>query len=491
MNSEERVSALLKARDYTAAATAIEDRLRLDLTDEQAWLQLIECYERAGDIKLGKTISAAAEALPNSERVAVARARWLSTIGREAEAIDILPRNAPASMRLRLLERLGRDDDAIACALDCNRIGFDAEVFSFALDRLIGAGRVAEAEHICSTAPAQAWATHANRSKLHALSLARAEPSAPRIVDDGLAALAILVDRANLTVLDVGGRGGDLGALATFAPFLNYVTCEPNEAAHAKLGAAARARAPWRSVHVSAYALGRTNGPANFFVTAKGGLSSLYQPDAEMFANVGMADRARVERVIPVDLRRLDSLVAENEFPPPDILKLDVQGAELDVLEGAGAALTSVGAILLEMEYRPFYQGQPLFADLDSVLRQKGFDLIDFDVSRLTDIDRGLANARPRPVWSHALYVTNPDGAASKPRRALAATATLAAFHQFALARVMLQRACADTTRPLTGLDRLREHAAATMTAKEIAAAKLFALPVLTAFWPPAPETPT
>jgi FkbM family methyltransferase len=47
-------------------------------------------------------------------------------------------------------------------------------------------------------------------------------------------------------------------------------------------------------------------------------------------------------------MRRLDELVKEKGIPAPDFMKLDVQGAELDVLNGAGDLLKSCKLILLE-----------------------------------------------------------------------------------------------------------------------------------------------
>src|SRR5205823_10744881 len=45
----------------------------------------------------------------------------------------------------------------------------------------------------------------------------------------------------------------------------------------------------------------------------------------------------------------------------PHFIKLDVQGAELPILEGAGDTLQSVIGIEVEVEFAPVYQHQPLF----------------------------------------------------------------------------------------------------------------------------------
>ena len=50
---------------------------------------------------------------------------------------------------------------------------------------------------------------------------------------------------------------------------------------------------------------------------------------------------------IEVDIVTIDSLVARGEIPPPDVVKLDVEGAEADVLAGMDATLGSARPILL------------------------------------------------------------------------------------------------------------------------------------------------
>jgi hypothetical protein len=48
-----------------------------------------------------------------------------------------------------------------------------------------------------------------------------------------------------------------------------------------------------------------------------------------------------------VRVRRLDGLAAEEGLPAPDLIKVDVEGAEGDVLEGAGQILANARPVLL------------------------------------------------------------------------------------------------------------------------------------------------
>jgi FkbM family methyltransferase len=55
------------------------------------------------------------------------------------------------------------------------------------------------------------------------------------------------------------------------------------------------------------------------------------------------------------------------------VLKIDVQGTELDVLAGAAETLRSVDWILLELTFEPVYQDEPLFAEVDASMRAMGW----------------------------------------------------------------------------------------------------------------------
>lgn len=69
---------------------------------------------------------------------------------------------------------------------------------------------------------------------------------------------------------------------------------------------------------------------------------------------------------------RLDSVLRT----APDFIHMDVQGAELKVLTGAGALLDDVRAIWMEVAEVPLYTSQPLRRDVEAFMRDHGFRLI-------------------------------------------------------------------------------------------------------------------
>lgn len=83
-----------------------------------------------------------------------------------------------------------------------------------------------------------------------------------------------------------------------------------------------------------------------------------------------------------VRLERLDDLLARN--PPAELIKLDVQGSEIDVLNGGLATLAAALAVILEVSLLNYNEGAPLFADVVRFLDEQGFQLLD-----LVDLRRG------------------------------------------------------------------------------------------------------
>ncbi len=99
--------------------------------------------------------------------------------------------------------------------------------------------------------------------------------------------------------------------------------------------------------------------------------SSLFEPNRpllDLFNN--LSELTQVVRTEPIQTRRLDDIP---QCAEADFLKLDVQGAELDILKGAQKLLDRVVVVNTEVEFVPLYKGQPLFADVDAFLRSRGF----------------------------------------------------------------------------------------------------------------------
>lgn len=138
--------------------------------------------------------------------------------------------------------------------------------------------------------------------------------------------------------------------------------------------------------------------------------SSLYEPDL-VYMNQ-FEDLACYCQVISVDEMQTIRLDDVKAAYGADYLKIDVQGAELDVLKGAVNILRNISVVQLEVEFVPIYRKQPLFADVDQFLRSQGFMFHRFvNMESRTLQSRGGAGDSAahgqQLLWSDAVYIRN------------------------------------------------------------------------------------
>lgn len=155
------------------------------------------------------------------------------------------------------------------------------------------------------------------------------------------------------------------------------------------------------------YAVGdgtiQTFRQCNFSMT-----SSLYEPNhalMDRFQNLG--ELTHVVKQFPLQTHRLDDLPQVREV---DYLKLDVQGAELDVIEGAAEVLSHALVVHTEVEFVPLYVGQPLFAEVDQALRRKGFCFHRFAglagrVFKPLVYQNNVNAMLSQALWAEAVYI--------------------------------------------------------------------------------------
>jgi FkbM family methyltransferase len=94
------------------------------------------------------------------------------------------------------------------------------------------------------------------------------------------------------------------------------------------------------------------------------------------------------DKTVAVKVERLDDYVSAHELPLPDLMKLDVQGFECEVLKGGEQTLGHAKAVITEVSFQEFYQGQCRFDQLVSFLAQYNLFIRAFGVG--TPVGRPL-----------------------------------------------------------------------------------------------------
>src|SRR3954470_10487112 len=177
-----------------------------------------------------------------------------------------------------------------------------------------------------------------------------------------------------LRLCDVGARGGLDPRWAPFLAYIDAVGFEPDPAECERLNGTAASH--HTAVRFLPYARAGREEEVTFYEANWPPASSLYPPNDDFlrpfpFASqlLGVKGERRIQAV------SLDH-ACRTEDVWPDYLKLDVEGAELQVLEGGEQASRNTLVLDLEVEFARLRAGQPLFADVDTYLRGRGWSLL-------------------------------------------------------------------------------------------------------------------
>lgn len=106
----------------------------------------------------------------------------------------------------------------------------------------------------------------------------------------------------------------------------------------------------------------------------------------------------RFERAIEVSTDTIAHFCESEAIERIDLLHLDVQGAELRVLQGAGARIGSIAAVWMEVEAITLYKDQPLRPDVEAFMAERGFTLV---ASRIDAVSGDQLYCRPELVHGH------------------------------------------------------------------------------------------
>jgi FkbM family methyltransferase len=217
-----------------------------------------------------------------------------------------------------------------------------------------------------------------------------------------------IVEFPTMTAIDVGAMllegAPDPFARLSRAGTLNVIGFEPQPTECQKLNALAL---PGRRYLPYAIANGERR---SFYVTNTGMTSSLLRPNLPFVRRFNsLAEQMQVVAIEQIETVRLDD-VREIQDQGCDLLKLDTQGSEAEILMHAEATLKRCLIVQTEVEFVPLYEKQPLFAEVDQLLRSRGFMFHRFLGLSGRTYSPVLVNGNPNAalsqmLWSDAVYI--------------------------------------------------------------------------------------
>jgi len=148
--------------------------------------------------------------------------------------------------------------------------------------------------------------------------------------------------------------------------------------------------------HPQFLALSDSEGAAALHITESPGNTSLLTP-GQRLRDID-SDGAAVKADEKVELVTIDNWAKRNNDPAIELMKFDIQGAELKALRGAAGMLAdSTLLVYTEICFNSLYEGGTIYSEIDLFLRDYGFGLYD--------IYKPKYNSRGLIMWANAIFV--------------------------------------------------------------------------------------
>lgn len=215
--------------------------------------------------------------------------------------------------------------------------------------------------------------------------------------------------------VDVGSAGGLQPHWRSYAGIVDFYLFEPHQESYEKLKAQFSASPHSNLFHVLPIGLSETGGKRTLYMLNCPTGSSLYPVNpASEFASPDNSYIFPI-REVQIQTRRLDDVLNGQKVAHVDIIKLDVQGAELEILRGLGDERRK-HLLLAEVEVNISngvtnnigpYEGGPTWGQIDEMLTSDGMRLLDLSVARSYRAKKGDADWYQREVFD--VYENSPS----------------------------------------------------------------------------------
>ena len=174
---------------------------------------------------------------------------------------------------------------------------------------------------------------------------------------------------------------------------------------------AAKTRSPYHKKLVIDRPISGAAGKFTFVRNSFAGSSSLLRPRNGIVEAYGMERYFRVAGTEEVECETLPILLRRSGLGGLDFLKTDVEGLDAAIIRSCQDFLGRTLALQCELRFEPFYETEPCFHEVASLLAGHGYEVLD-----ITFIDRWKhktphreAQLEGRAVWGDFLFFLKPD----------------------------------------------------------------------------------
>jgi FkbM family methyltransferase len=187
-----------------------------------------------------------------------------------------------------------------------------------------------------------------------------------------------LPSNQRFVLADIGARGGVVPEWKPLGDMASVIAFDPDEDA---CGALADESI---SIETVPCALASHPGEKAFYLTELEYCHGFMPCNYDYLGRFPNAVNCKVRDCVTLQADSLDNVLGQLRHDHVDFMKIDTEGSELDVLQGARKAMHDFKTLglLVEVWWDPRLKGQPAFADLDTFIRDQGFTFFDIECQR-------------------------------------------------------------------------------------------------------------
>lgn len=178
-----------------------------------------------------------------------------------------------------------------------------------------------------------------------------------------------------ISYIDIGTRGGFQDDLAPIAFAVDAIGFEPEKEAFDKIDN--ENSGPWRNAKTLPYAVGRLTGKQVLSIPEDPVSATLLKPDPAIGERFKKSQFFNVQKEVEVETRNLDEALKESGCQFHDYLKIDIEGAELEVIAAAPQTVEGLLAVKTEVSFIRQCYDQPLAHDIAAFFNDRGFEIMD------------------------------------------------------------------------------------------------------------------
>ena len=215
----------------------------------------------------------------------------------------------------------------------------------------------------------------------------------------------MLLENNNLIIVDIGASGGIDARWGKTTEFYKGILFEPDPREFNALK-----KNSDNNLIVLNSALADSKKEVEFHLCKKQMVSSIYPPNFNFLNKFSDAERFNVEKIIHLNTDTLDNQLKKEGINEVDFIKIDTQGYELSILKGSSGCIENIIGLDVEVEFEPMYIGQPLFSEVDSYVKNRGFVLIDLKrYYWKRNNNKNTGNSKGQIIFGDALYFKSPE----------------------------------------------------------------------------------